>query len=154
VNGEVNAAYSAALRWVTIREYCEAELLRKLCQQGFDEIAAESAIERLKHYGYVSDQRYAEAFLRYRLKKGEAPWFAAEKARQKGVDEEALAQALEQTEALYDAKEACLVLLRKRDPEHKRRHDAKVWQRQARYLRNKGFDAATIMDALNAEDED
>jgi len=70
------------------------------------------------------------------------------------VDEEALQQALEQTETLYDAKAACLALLRKRDPERKHRHDAKIWQRQARYLRNKGFDAATIMAALNGEDED
>jgi len=154
MNAEVKAAYSAALRWITLREYCEVELLRKLSQRGFDEIAAESAVEQLKHYDYVSDKRYAEAFLRYRLNKGEAPWFAAEKARQKGVDEEVLEQALAQANDGFDGKQTCLTLLQKRDPEHKRRHDAKVWQRQARYLRNKGFDAATIMDALNAEDED
>jgi len=154
MKNEVNAAYSAALRWLSMREYCEVELLQKLCQRGFDEIAAESAIEQLKHYGYVSEQRYAEAFLRFRLSKGEAPWFAAEKARQKGVDEEALQHALQETEENYDAKEACLALLRKRDPAQQRRHDSKVWQRQARYLRTKGFDAATIMDALNGGDED
>ncbi|MDQ6953376.1 MAG: regulatory protein RecX [Mariprofundaceae bacterium] len=153
MNPEIKAAYSAALRWLTLREYCEVELLRKLSVQGFDEIAAESVVEQLKHYGYVSDARYAEAFLRYRLKKGEAPWFAAEKARQKGVNEEALQQALDTVNEVYDAKEACLTLLRKRDATCKRRDDAKVWQRQARYLRNKGFDAATIMDALNGEDE-
>jgi len=153
MNPEVKAAYSAALRWLTIREYCEVELLRKLLAQNHDEIAAESAVEQLKHYGYVSDARYAEAFLRYRLKKGEAPWFAAEKARQKGVHEEALQQALNAVNDVYDAKEACLALLRKRDPACKRRGDAKMWQRQARYLRNKGFDAATMMEALNAENE-
>ncbi|MDQ6991378.1 MAG: regulatory protein RecX [Mariprofundaceae bacterium] len=151
---EVKAAYSAALRWITLREYCETELLHKLRQKNFDEIAAESAIEQLKHYGYVSDMRYAEALFRYRLKKGDTPWMIAEKARQKGVNEEALQQALQAVEEVYDAKEACLALLRKRDPEHNRRHDAKIWQRQARYLRNKGFDAATIMDALNGENED
>jgi len=154
MNAEVKAAYSAALRWITLREYCEVELLRKLSTQGFDEIAAESAVEQLKHYGYVSDTRYAEAFFRYRLKKGEAPWMIAEKARQKGVDEEVLQQALDAVNEVYDAKEACLALLRKRDPACKRRDNAKMWQRQARYLRNKGFDAATMMKALNTENED
>ena len=137
---------------LTRREHCEAEVLAKLAQRGFDEIAAESVIEELKSYGYLSDLRYAEAFLRYRMQRGEAPWMAAVKAAQKGVDETALQAALEEAQASFDAEQACRELLHSRDPQRLRRNDERVWQRHARFLRNKGYDAATILRVLNEAD--
>lgn len=151
---DVQEVYSIALRLLTMREHCEVELRDKLLQRDCDEIAMDSAIEQLKTYGYLSESRYAEAFLRYRLKKGEALWFAAEKARQKGVDEQALQIAVEEAESGYNALQSCLQLLNKRDPQQQWRYDQRVWQRQARYLRNKGFDAAVILQALNQENMD
>jgi len=149
MNPEVQAAYSMALRMLTQREHCEVELNGKLLQRGCDEIAIDSALELLKNYGYLSETRYAEAFLRARMKKGEAPWMAAEKAKQKGVDRAALAAALQEAEAGYDALAACLEILQKRDMQQRRKSDQRIWQKQARYLRSKGFDAATILQALN-----
>jgi len=151
---DVQEVYNIALRLLTMREHCEVELRGKLLQRDCDEIAMDSAIEQLKGYGYLSEARYAEAFLRYRLKKGEALWFAAEKARQKGVDEEALQVAAEEVDSSYDALQSCLSLLNKRDPQQQWRYDQRIWQRQARYLRNKGFDVATILQALNEENTD
>ncbi|MES0372119.1 MAG: regulatory protein RecX, partial [Mariprofundaceae bacterium] len=103
MNPNVKAAYSAALRMVTRREHCEAEVRQKLETRGFDEITMDTAIEELKGYGYISESRYAEAFLRFRMQRGEAPWMAAAKARQKGVDEQALQAALDEAEASFDA---------------------------------------------------
>lgn len=137
---------------VTRREHCEAEVRQKLETRGFDEITMDTAIEELKSYGYISESRYAEAFLRYRMQRGEAPWMAAVKARQKGVDEQALQAALDEAEASFDASEACRELLNSRDPGRLRRNDERVWQRHARFLRNKGYDAATILAALNEVD--
>ena len=77
---------------------------------------------------------------------------AAAKARQKGVDEAALQQAVEEAEAGFDALQACRELLNSRDPQRLRRNDERVWQRHARFLRNKGYDAATILAALNEFD--
>ncbi|MDX8396719.1 MAG: regulatory protein RecX [Mariprofundaceae bacterium] len=144
-----------ALRMLTRREHCAVELQDKLMQRGCDEIAVDSALELLKHYGYLSEARYAEAFLRARMKKGEMPWMAAEKARQKGVEEAALQTALEEAEDEYDTIQACRDLLKRRDPQDLHRKHEKNWQREARYLRNKGFDADTILRALNTgKDED
>ncbi len=151
MNPEVRAAYSSALRMLTRREHCEAEVRQKLDAKGFDEIAVDSAVEELKSYGYLSDVRFAEAFLRYRTQRGEALWMAAAKARQKGVDESALQQAVEEAESKFDALEACRELLQSRDPQRLRRNDERVWQRHARFLRNKGYDAATILRVLNEE---
>jgi regulatory protein len=152
MNADIKAAYSAALRMLTRREHCEAEVRSKLQQRGFDEIASECAVEELKNYGYLSESRYAEAFLRYRMQRGEAPWMAAVKAAQRGVDETALQVALEEAEASFDVAGACRELLHRRDPERLRRNDKRVWQRHARFLRNRGYDAATILAALNDVD--
>jgi len=151
---DVQEVYSIALRLLTMREHCEVELRGKLLQRDCDEIAVDSAIEQLKGYGYLSEMRYAEAFLRYRLKKGEALWFAAEKARQNGVDEHVLHDAVDEAEGEYNALQSCLDVLHKRDPQKQRHCDQRVWQKQARYLRNKGFDSATIVHALNDKEED
>ena len=106
-------------------------------------------IAHLKDGGYLSEARFASGFLRSRLRKGEAPWLAARKARQRGVKEDAIEHALDEAEVSFDAFSACLSLLGRRDPHNLRFTDERVWQRQARYLRNKGYDTATILRCLN-----
>ena len=103
--------------------------------------------------GLLSEARFAESYLRSRLKKGESPWLAARKARQRGVDEAALQAALAEAESGFDALVACRELLNRRDPAGEYRRDERVWQRQARFLRNRGFDSATILRALNDGDD-
>ncbi len=152
MNPDIKAAYSVALRMLTRREHCEAEVRQKLESRNFDDIAIDSAIEELKNYGYLNDSRYAEAFLRYRMQRGEAPWMAAAKARQKGVEALALQVALDDAEASYDGFQVCRELLSQRDPQRLRHDDERVWQRHARFLRNKGHDAATILRILNETD--
>ena len=151
MNPDVRAAYASALRMLTRREHCEAEVRHKLAARDFDEIAIDTAVEELKNYGYLSDARYAEMFLRSRMQRGEALWMAAARARQKGVDESALQAAVEEAEAGFDALDACRELLNSRDPQRLRRKDERVWQRHARFLRNRGYDAATILRVLNEE---
>ncbi|MDX8395608.1 MAG: regulatory protein RecX [Mariprofundaceae bacterium] len=153
MKSEVQVAYSIALRMLTRREHCEVEVRQKLEQRECDEIVIDSAIEQLKTYGYLSEERYAEAFLRSRIRKGETPWVAAYKARQKGADETILQVALEEAESEFDTLKACRELINKRDPQALRRKDERVWQRQARFLRNKGFDAATILRVMNSVDD-
>ncbi len=148
---DVQEVYSIALRLLTMREHCEAELRGKLLQRDCDEIAIDSAIELLKGYGYLSEARYAEAFLRYRLKKGESLWMAATKARQKGAEETALQAAVDEAAVGFDASDACRELLHSRDPQGLRKQNERVWQRHARFLRNKGYDNDTILRALNEE---
>ncbi|MDX8387620.1 MAG: regulatory protein RecX [Ghiorsea sp.] len=149
---ELNKAYSAAVRFLGLREHNEYELREKLESKGFDEIIVDDAIERLKHYDYLSEARYAESFLRSRLKKGEAPWLAARKARQKGADPTVLQVALEEAESNFDAWQTCKDVLDKRDPTGLRKHDKRIWQRQLRYLQGKGFDMNTILQVMNDED--
>jgi len=148
------AAYAVAVRALGRREHCAAELRVKLQQRDYPDEVIASVLERLKADGYLSEARFAEAFLRMRLRSGEAPWLAAQKARARGLEEDALQEALQDVQDDFDGFAVCRDLLARRDPQGLRHGDEHVWQRQARFLRNKGFDAATIVRALKEHIQD
>jgi len=143
------AAFSYAIRLLGRREYCEAKIRNKFRQRKYPPDCVERVITQLKDGGYLSEERFAAGYLHSRLRKGEAPWLAARKARQKGVKAAALEDALDGIETTFDGFSACRALLDRRDPHGLRFTDNRVWQRQARYLRNKGYDTATILRCLN-----
>ncbi|ATX81749.1 regulatory protein [Mariprofundus ferrinatatus] len=120
----------------------------RLSQRGFEQELVAFVLEQLKQEGYLSEKRYAESYLRSRLNRGEAPWLAAQKAKQKGVDHTVLEAVLADMNEDFDAQEACRTLLEHRDPGGLRFEDERVWQRQARFLRNKGYNSATILRVL------
>jgi len=128
-------------------------LAAKLAAKEHPAEVIETVLARLVVDGYLSEARFAEIFLRSRIKRGESPRMAAMKARQKGVDETVLQIALDEAEAAFDADAACRDLLKRRDPQDLRREDERVWQRQARFLQNKGFDAATIVRVMNEKSD-
>ena len=142
-----------ALRLLARREYCSAELRRKLREREVPEDIVEQVLAELEAAGYLSETRFAESFLRSRMARGETPWLAARKARERGVREEELAAALAEAEAVFDAVDACRELVARRDPQGLRHEDERAWQKLARFLRNKGFDAATILRCLNEQAE-
>ena len=152
VKEEQHQAYMVAVRILGVREHNEHELREKLIVKAYDDIVIDHVIELLKQYDYLSEARYAESFLRSRLRKGETPWFAAKKARQKGGDPAAIQVALEEAEMKFDAWQTCKDVLDKRDPTCLRNNDKRVWQRQLRYLQGKGFDMNTILQVMNNED--
>lgn len=150
------AAYAVALRALARREHCAAEMRLKLVQREYPDEVIGAVLARLREDGYLSESRFAGAFVRMRMKAGESPWLAVQKARQRGVEEGALQDALQAVQGEYDALDACRRMLARRDPQGLRHADEGVWQKQARFLRNKGFDAATIVRALkeNQQEQD
>ena len=126
---------------------------KRLAARDYDEADIEAVVEQLKSDSYLSEVRFAESYLRSRLNKGEAPWLAAQRAKQKGVDHSVLQNELDRVEADFDAGEAAARLLAARDPSGLRFEDERVWQRQARFLRNKGFNSDTILRVLNQRAE-
>jgi len=153
VKKQEKAAFAYAIRLLGRREYCEAEIRNKFRQRECPPDCMERVIAQLKDGGYLSEERFAAGFLRARLHRGEAPWLAARKARRKGAQDVAIQDALDEIEATFDAFTACCSLLNRRDPQGLRFVDERVWQRQARYLRNKGYDTATILRCLNKKPE-
>jgi len=148
LNKQELAAYSYAVRLLTGREFNTCEMQARLAGREYDEEIVAVVIEQLKADNYLSELRYAEAYLRSRMRKGEAPWLAAEKARQKGADAYVLEGVLAELSDSFDEDQAASELLKIRDAAGRRFEDERVWQRQARFLRNKGYSSATVLRVL------
>mgnify|MGYP006440430149 CR=1 FL=1 len=54
---------------IAARDHARRELERKLVQRGFSASAIEHALSRLEEYGYLDDARFAEAYIRERLRR-------------------------------------------------------------------------------------
>ena len=152
VQAEQHEAYITAVRILGFREYNEREMREKLAAKEYDEIVIDHVIELLKHYDYLNEDRYAASFLRSRLKRGETPWLAAQKAKRKGGEMSAVQTAQDEAEQSFDAWQTCKELLDKRDPMGLRNNDKRIWQRQVRFLQNKGFALSTILQVMKDEE--
>jgi len=148
------AAYAYAARLLAQREYCSAQIQQKLLARDIEDEMITEVIAQLKRDGYLSDQRFAESYLRSRLDKGETPWLAMKRARQKGADDVSLQLAMDELTADYDAEQTARDLLAMRDPAELRFEDERVWQRQARFLQNKGFGTDIVLRVLKERTED
>ena len=127
----------------------------KLGEKGFSSEEIEASVQRLVQLDFLSEPRFAEAFVRARMRRGETPWLAMQKARMRGADDQALTEAAGKAAQDFDADAACADWLSRRDPGGLRFSDSRRWQREARFLRQKGYDSATILRALqrrNVED--
>lgn len=129
-----------ALDLLARREHSRRELQTKLTLRDFpnDDIAA--ALDRLEEDGLLSDQRFAEAYVRQRVAKGYGPLRIRQELRERGVDDGLIAEALapwagqwlEVAAAQHDKHFG-------RQPEDRRER-----ARQNRYLQNRGFDFDVI----------
>ena len=63
------SAYDKAVSLLAIREHTKKELKEKLENKGYREDEISSSLERLENEGYISEERFAEVFIRSRLKK-------------------------------------------------------------------------------------
>jgi regulatory protein len=124
---------------------------QRLSRRDYDEPTITEVLKRLKADHYLSEARFAESYLRSRMKKGEAPWLAAQKARRKGADSAAVEAALSELTAHYDAEQAAREILAARDPAGVRFEDKRMWRRQARFLQNKGFASDIILRVLKEQ---
>ena len=62
-------AYDKALYYLSMREHCRKELETKLRTKGYNACEIEAALDRLEEENFLSDARYAEVFIRLRLRK-------------------------------------------------------------------------------------
>jgi regulatory protein len=74
------------------REHAVAELNRKLIDKGFDAVFVAEALAQLVKDGLLSDARYAESYVRFRMNKGFGPVRIREELRQRGVASELVSE--------------------------------------------------------------
>ncbi|HHJ35005.1 MAG TPA: regulatory protein RecX [Gammaproteobacteria bacterium] len=85
--GSVLSAKSVAVRLLSRREHSAFEIRDKLLQRDFEEDEIEQVIEELQRGGWLSDERFAEAYVRMRQQKGFGPIRIAIELNERGVNE-------------------------------------------------------------------
>jgi len=110
---EVNArrAFNKAGELLARRDHSEKELREKLRQKGFTD-GADTAIEKLRGYGYVDDARFAA---RYAAELQRLKQFGKKRIEQellrKGIDRAVIAQTLD--EMTFDTEDLCALIERR-----------------------------------------
>ena len=75
------------MRLLSRREHSAFEIRDKLLKRDFDNKEVEQVITELQQGGWLSDERYAEAYVRMRQLKGFGPVRIAMELNQRGVEE-------------------------------------------------------------------
>lgn len=154
------AALAAASQWrrareyalylLSLRDYCEAELRRKLRDKGYGDVAEEIAA-RVTELGLLNDEVYARRLARdCRLRKLYSRRHTVQELRVRGVPRdiaEAVLDEVDESENLTDLQQALALL-------EKKRYNASVTEpmrrRGSQMLMRNGYDSATVREAWRA----
>ncbi len=87
-------ARHVAVRLLSAREHSRHELQLKLLKKGWSDNDVQEVLEWLSEHGLQSDQRYAEVYLRARVRKAYGPIRIRGELQERGVDRSIIDQAL------------------------------------------------------------
>lgn len=146
----VRRAFNKASELLSRRDHSEKELLTKLRQKGFGE-GAQEAIEKLRDYGYVNDERFAVSYAsELRRLKHFGKRRIEQELFKKGIDREIIFDVLESLE--FDENELCELITKKY---YRNLGTEKGVQKTINALVRAGYGYREIKDALSqiAENE-
>ncbi|MCP4701245.1 MAG: regulatory protein RecX [Gammaproteobacteria bacterium] len=91
-----DAVQHAALDALSRREHSRWELSRKLtAKKGFEAVVVAEVLEVLAEKGWLSDERFADAYVRERVNKGYGPVRLCQELRQRGISSELIAETVD-----------------------------------------------------------
>ena len=141
------AVRDAAVRLLARREHSRFELARKLGGRGHPDDLIEEIIGDLSRAGLQSDERFAQAFVRSALGRGQGPLKIRAGLAERGVDRD-IASAYFNLDA-DEWREHAVSALRKRfgsTPVENRGE----WARRARFLAGRGFSSEVVAKVLGS----
>ena len=94
-------AKTGAVKLLSRREHSAHEIREKLRQREFDDREIEQAVDELEAGGWLSDERFTEAYIRMRQLKGFGPVRIAMELKERGVDELIVESQLDMNDACW-----------------------------------------------------
>lgn len=85
MNEALKEAKIIAMRYLLRREHSRAELMQKMLRKGVDEAVAEQACTVLEEKDFLSEARFAQAFIQSKARAGYGHSWIAAALRSKGV---------------------------------------------------------------------
>ena len=142
---------TAAYALLAGRDFSRHELSERLLRKGYGAAEVAEAIAVLVQEGFLREQRYAEQFVTQHAGRGRGPVRIRMELRERGVEAEAIEQALGETETDWNhaAREA-----RRRKFGLAPPADYRERAKQARFLQYRGFSSDQIRAALGPDEDD
>ncbi len=132
-----NFAFDTAIRFLSRTMRTESEIREKLEAKGYSPEDAESAVSKLRSYGYLNDFAYANAYVRtYGKDRGKLR--LRYELSSKGIEGEIIDQVLPDSE-----EENACALARKKVKKYPEK------EKMIRYLMSRGFEYETSAKAFN-----
>ena len=142
---ELHVAREAAVRLLARREHSTDELRRKLKRRGYGHTTIDAVVATLHSTKSVSDARFAESFVRVRSERGQGPLRIRAELRERGVTDVLVDEVLTTTSEFWLERADRARVKRFGETAPATRDE---WNRQARFLAQRGFPADLIYRAL------
>ena len=137
---------NSAIYSLAMREHSRFEIHNKLKQKDFVEgVDLEALLDELEEKNYLSDERFAESFIRYRAQRGQGLIKIKNELRQRGVDTALVNLALRRANIDWFS------LVSEQREKKFGKHipdDFKEKARQMRFLAGRGFDSELIRQVV------
>jgi len=141
---------SQAMNWLARREYSLAELRTKLAEREFTADVVEATVAALAADNLVSDERFAEALVAVRVRKGQGPVRISAELKRRGINRELIRLNVDEAGLEWNNL-ACEV--RRKKFGAMMPADFKEKARQMRFLEYRGFTGEHIRSALGEDFE-
>lgn len=140
-----------AMNLLARREHSLAELRRKLIAREYDPDVVEDVIVDLAARNLVSDERFAEGYVNYRMRRGNGPVRIRQELAKRGVDDSIASIYLVNVELSWNdcALDARIKKFGSTLPE-----DFKAKAKQMKFLEYRGFTTEQINSAFDKEATD
>jgi len=141
-----NQIRCSAIDYLSRREHSSLELKNKLIRKGFVEDIVDEVLAKLRIDKLLSDERFAESYIRSRVKKGFGPIRIKQELQQRGITGELV------TELLNDNEDFWIINIQQA---YKKRFGSsqpqteKELAKQIRFLQSRGFTSSQIKTVLN-----
>jgi regulatory protein len=142
-------ALDKGLRALTAREHSRAELLQKLSGKGVSRDLAARVVGELEAQSLQSDERFAESFVHGRIERGYGPVWIRQALAQRGVDRATAEALLDRPRAFWLERAA---VARERRFGDTLPADRSSWEKQARFLAQRGFPTDLVTRVLDQRD--
>lgn len=138
-----------ALRLLSRREHSVRELRQKLLSRDYEAALVEDVLAALQREGLLSEERFAEAYVRQRSQRGYGPIRIRQELKERGIDAELASAAILGVETSW---RSLAQTARRKKFGDEPPEDFEARARQMRFLNYRGFDENQIRAALGGTD--
>jgi len=139
--------WDQALRLLARREHSILELRRKLSGRGYEDELITSLLERLHEDDLLNEDRFAENYVRSRVRQGLGPYRIERELQERGVPAEKIETAMDPYAEQWDQS---AVKVKEKKFGVERVDDFSEQARQQRFLQYRGFTHEQIRVAINS----